>query len=258
MIPIFATARAAVLAVAGFLRFKPLLLLCAIGAYAVLFLVRSLVLPQWHLDGKTGGFITDAFGDLPTLILLVPVWTALARFVILRDRARGYFPIDVRVRRVLVTSLVLALISLIGGLVFAFALDVGPRMQERRMLALALLGAAVGWKCICWWLGARLAIAPALAAAGARKEALDTSFAYTSGAVFGILLLKLVIYTPAFVLVGILFAVNLRFGIGTALQFGGVAFATLLNAVTDVVDVAAMSLVAVRLVRLRTAKTKPE
>ena len=257
MIPVLGTAGGAVTAALAFLRARPWLLVCGLGAYAVTAAINFAVLPRWHLNGFIGQHVSGWAGELPGLILLIPVWTGLARFVILKDRTRGYFPLDVRVRRVLFATLVLSLLAMIGGLVFAGSLDAGARLQGRRSIAFALLAAAAVWKLVCWWLASRLAIAPALGAAGARKDALDTSFAYTQGAVLGILMLKFVVYGPAFVAIAILFLLGRFVEFGPAAQFASLIAITLITAATELIDVAAMSLVAIRLVRLRTASAQP-
>jgi hypothetical protein len=187
------------------------------------------------------------------VVLLAPVWAAVSRFVILNDRSRGYYPFDVRVRRVLRVTFMLSLLAMLGSLPFAFSLDFGSRAGARRSLILAVMGAAALCKLAALWLSCRLAIAPPLAAAGARQQALDTSFAYTPGAAWPILMLKLLIYLPIFALVGGLMLIGQRTETDLVNQLWAVAIVTLLTAASDLTDAIAMAIVAVKLIRLRTS-----
>ncbi len=253
MFPVFATVRSAVQAAIAFAAARPLLLLCGLGAYAVGAAITILLLPLYHLNGFTGSHLTAWFGGLPALVLIAPLWTALPRFIILKERDRGYLPIDFRVWRMLLVTLVLSLITMIGGVPFAFSLDASAQLEGRRSMALLVLLGAAAWKLLMWWLSCRLAIAPPMAAAGARKQALDTAFSYTPGAVMRIMATKLSIYLPAFALVGALMLLGRAMDTDYVSRPWGVVLVTLLTALTEFTDAAAMAIIAMALIKLRSA-----
>jgi hypothetical protein len=230
--------------------------MCGIAAavYAISAVLSARYVAGLLPPGWTGSLVSAWAGSLPQTVLLAPVWTALLRFVILGDKRRRYRVWDYRVRRVLFVTLIMLTALAAGGFLFALSLDLLPRFPVRRMVVTGVLAATLGLKFASWWLVMRLAIAPALAAAGTRRYALDTAFSFTRrwlGTIFGV---KLVIYLPLFVLIG---GLMLAGGFRTDLQAEmlarplSVALVTVATALVELVDAAAMALVAVRIVRAR-------
>jgi hypothetical protein len=72
--------------------------------------------------GAVGRQIISWLASLPLLILLAPFWTALHRFIIVRDNARRYLVWDMRVRRVLLVTFVLSLVGMLGGMSLVFGI----------------------------------------------------------------------------------------------------------------------------------------
>jgi hypothetical protein len=104
-----------------------------------------------------------------------------------------------------------------------------------------------------WWLLLRLAIAPAMAAAGSRSYPIDTSFSFTRGWLGSILVVRLIVYAPVGLLVGGM-ALTAHFRPGLQAMFSllpWIAAVTLLSAATEFADSAAMARVAVHIVRSR-------
>jgi hypothetical protein len=200
--------------------------------------------------------------DTVVLLLLVPAWTALYRFAILNDTGRGWWPPDMRMRRVALSLLALAVVALLGVLPLALALDVLPRMGPRRLVALAAIALAVLARLGSWWLAARLAIAPAMAATGTKPQALDVSFGYTRRNAFRILVTRLIIYLPLFAVIGLLELAGQHFAIGPrgVLLHGiaSVAITTLLTTATEIVDGAVFARVAVVLVKAQRARASEQ
>jgi hypothetical protein len=194
-------------------------------------------------------------GSLPQTVLLAPVWTALLRFVILRDQDRRYLPWDDRVRRVLRVTMILSAVLMAGGFLHMLGLDLLPRFGVRRLIAVPVIVVTLGFRFAGWWLLMRLAIAPALAAAGTRRYAFDTAFHFTRGWIGTILRVKLTIYALLLLLIG---GPTLAGAFHPALQVAvlaeplSVAVVTLATALVELTDAAAMALVAMRIVAART------
>ena len=231
-------------------------LTCAIGFAAT---VGSAVASAHYLEGvpASGWTLSNlvAWGaSLPQTILLAPVWTALLRFVILNDRARGYFSWDRRVLRVLWVTTVLSAISMVGWLPQTLALDLLARAPHGRLFVYAARAIGIAAKLAAFWLVLRLAIAPALAAAGTRTYVLDTAFAFTKGWLGTIFLVKLVIYVAlylppaAWIMLGRLFP-GLH-EVPVSLTTLTVA-TSLMAVVADFIDTAAMARIAQYIVRDR-------
>ena len=120
------------------------------------------------------------------------------------------------------------------------------------MYAVRAVGIAA--KLAAFWLVLRLAIAPALAAAGTRTYVLDTAFAFTKGWLGTIFLVKLVIYVAlylppaAWIMLGRLFP-GLH-EVPVSLTTLTVA-TSLMAVVADFIDTAAMARIAQYIVRDR-------
>jgi len=247
-------AKDAVVALLRFARAYPRMCVIAAAVYATSAVLSARYLAQVLPAGWTGSQISAWVGSLPQIVLVAPVWTALLRFVILGDKRRRYRIWDYRVRRVLLVTVILSAILMAGGLLFALSLDVLPRFRIRRLVALAVLAVTLGAKIVSWWLVMRLAIAPALAAAGTRRYALDTAFSFTRrwlGTIFGV---KLIIYAPLFLLVGGLWLIaRLHPDLQQVILAHPLAVApvTLTTGLVELTDAAAMALVAMRIVRAR-------
>lgn len=247
-------ARDAVFALGRFIRAYRGMCLIAAAIYAASAALSASVLSLLPPPGNIGSLIAAWLASLPQIVLLAPVWTALLRFVILRDTRRRYRNWDHRVRRVLRVTVILSAVLMAGGVLFALSLDVMPHYPMRRLFIIAVLATTLLAKFVSWWLVMRLAIAPALAAAGTRRYALDTAFSFTRrwlGTIFGV---KIFIYTPLFLLVGALWlAARLRPDLATIIISHPVSIAgvTTATALAELVDAAAMALVAVRIVRAR-------
>ncbi len=196
---------------------------------------------------------------LPQTLALAPVWTALPRFIILGDAGRRLPTFDVRLRRVVMVTLVLSAILLLGGLVFAVTIDGLRRFPIRPLFARPMLLLTFGARLATWWLLLRLAIAPAMAAAGARDYPLDTAFSFTRGWFRRITGVRVIIYAPLVLLTGALTLVahvqpeaqNLF------IQPVWIAVMTLMSAFTELMDAAAMACVAMRIVRVRQGEREP-
>jgi hypothetical protein len=258
-IPVFETVYAGVMATIQFVKAYPRLLIFAALVYAGSAALSILLLPRLHLAGSIEPYLVSWFASLPGVVVLAPVWTALNRFVILGDRNRRILDVDLRVRRVLVVLLALSFIAMLGGAPFALIFDFPSRLIRRRTLAWGIIGVAGLIKLAERWLSFRLAIAPAMAAAGTRKRPLDTAFAYTGGAVFRITGVKLVIYLPLFAMIATLkLTGGLAGGLQTALLAPPaiVSIVTVLAACTELVDAATMARIALRLAGRHAAAAK--
>ena len=250
----FQTVKDAIAASARFVRVYPLMSVVAAVVYtaSALFSIRFLAPLAPH--NWTGSQVLSWVGSVPQIVFLAPVWTALLRFVILKDGSRRYWPWDTRVRRVMLVTLILSAILTAGGVLFALSLDVLPHFAMRLLFARGAVVLALCAKLASWWLVMRLAIAPALAAAGTRPYPLDTSLSFTRRWFFTIFSVKFIIYAPLFALIGGLMALG---GLGADLQTLllarplVVAAVTLVTALAELIDNAAMALVAVRIVRAR-------
>jgi hypothetical protein len=232
-----------------------------IGAvlYTAATAIPALVLQ--HMEppgGAVGRQAISWLAALPLLVLLAPFWTALHRFIIVKDDSRRYFVWDMRMRRVLLVTFVLSFVSMLGGMSLVFGIAAVSRLGGRRLVILGVLAASFLARVATWWLSCRLSIAPPLAAAGTRPNALDTAFAYTPGVVLRILGVQLVIYLPLFALIG---GTMLMEHIAPRLQANflfrpalGVAVAAI-TACAEFVEGAAMALIAVKLVNARRAAT---
>jgi hypothetical protein len=196
---------------------------------------------------------------LPQTLALAPVWAALPRFIILHDRRRQLPTFDVRLRRVVLVTLVLSAIMMAGGLVFAMTFDALRKFPIRLLFARPILGFTFMVRLIAWWLVLRLAIAPAMAAAGARDYPLDTAFSFTHGWLGRIIGVRAMVYAPLVVLTGGLqLAVTIRPEIQNLFnQPLWIAATTLVTALTEMVDASAMACVAVRIVHVRQGGSEP-
>jgi len=250
----FQIAKGGVTALIGFARVYPWTLGAAVLSYAAFSGLLAAYLSGVRLYGWTGTYLVAWAGTLPQTILLAPVWTALLRFIILREQSRRYAQWDHRFRRVLLVMVVMSAVMMIGGLLFALTLDLLPRFPMRLLYARGILLSAFCAKFVSWWLVMRLAIAPAMAAAGTRKYPLDTAYVFTRGWLWTIFGTKLIIYGPLFVLNGVLMFGN---GAGLNLQANLIArptvaaFLTLVTALVELIDAGAMGLIAVRVVQAR-------
>ncbi len=256
MFPVFAAIGEGLKVALGFVRAYRLFAL-AIFALALLgSLVKGYV--RLPLPGVMAQPTTVWLVDTLVLLLLVPAWVAVYRFAILGDTGRGWWPLDMRVRRVALTLLALSGVTLLGVLPFALALDVLPRMGPRRLVAIGAIAMAVMVRLGAWWLAARLAIAPAMAATGTKPQALDVSFGYTKRNALRILFTRFVIYLPLFAGIGAMellaptFAGSPRQALFFAIA--SVTFTTLLTAATELVDGAVFARVAVTLVKAQRAR----
>jgi len=247
-------AKAAVVASVRFARAYPQMCGIAVAVYAISAVLSVRYLAPLVPQNYTGSQVLSWAGSLPQTILLAPVWTALLRFVILREKGRRYRTWDRRVRRVLLVTVILSAILTAGGVMFALSLDVLPRFPVRLLIARGALIVTLIAKLASWWLIMRLAIAPALAAAGTRRYALDTAFSFTRrwlGTVFAV---KFLIYAPLFALIG---GLMLLAGFHADQQAAllarplSVVAVTLVTGVAELIDAAAMALVAIRIVRAR-------
>jgi hypothetical protein len=176
-----------------FARAYPFTALIAAAIYGGTALISTQALAALLPAGWAWWYVASWVGSLPRTVLLVPVLTALLRFVVVGPERRSYFTFDFRLLRVLRVELVLWAILFAGGVVPALSLDVLPHFLSGRR-AMAALGATLITKLLAWWLALRLAIAPTLAAAGTRPYPLDTSLAFTRGWFFLLLGVRLVIW----------------------------------------------------------------
>ncbi len=255
-------AKAAVAASVRFARTYPHMCGIAVVVYAVSALLSMRYPVSLMPQGKTAQQLLFWSASLPRSILLAPVWTALLRSVILREKGRRYSNWDHRTRRVLLVTVILSAILTAGGVPFALYLDVLPRFPVGRRLAGLLLGAVILGTMASWWLVMRLAIAPALAAAGTRRYAIDTSFSFTRRWLITIFVVKLLIYAPLFgpLFGGEFMLAGFRTDRMDLLRSAPVSVAaeTLVTGLADLIDMAAMGLVAVRIVRARKGEDDDE
>ncbi len=261
MFPILSTIDEGWTAAVGFMRAYPrqslLFVLVYLGAAGVgvgNFVV--LPLPVW----LAGLALTWGLG-VTGLILLAPVWTALYRYAVLGDRNRRYWQFDVRLWRVLVVMVVMALIMLIGAVPFALGLDVLQLLGGRRMFVAGIVGFAFTVKALAFWLNARLAIAPAMGATGTRPQAMDTSWAYTRWASAKILVMLLLVYLPMlcasafFAILAVLFHAAPGSTGAMVLTVANVVTTTLVSALTDLVWGAITGRLALKLVQAYRQRT---
>lgn len=87
------------------------------------------------LDRYTSLQLASWLVTLPQTIALAPVWTALPRFIILSEEGRRLPTFDVRLRRVVLVTLVLSAILMLGGLAFAITIDALRRFPIRLSFA---------------------------------------------------------------------------------------------------------------------------
>lgn len=256
MFPIFGSIAEGLKVALRYGRAYPLFAAAIFGAALLGALLKGYV--RLPLPGVMAQPTTVWLVDTLVILLLAPAWVAVYRFAILNDTDRAWWPLDMRVRRVALTMLALSAVTLIGVLPFALALDVLPRMGPRRLVALAAIGMAVLVRIGSWWLSARLAIAPAMAATGTKPQALDVSFGYTRRNTMRILFTRLMIYLPLFAVIGLTEMIGPGFAGSPrqALFFGvlSVTFTTLLTAATELVDGAVFARVAVALVKGQRAR----
>jgi hypothetical protein len=158
----------------------PFTALIAAAIYAGTTVISTRTLATLLPPGWLGWYVASWAASLPRTVLLAPVWTALLRFVIRGEERRTYFTLDFRMLRVLRVTLVLWAILFAGGILPVVGMDVLPQFARGR-LALAALAVTLLPKAASWWLVLRLALAPALAAAGTRTYPLDTSLSFTRG-----------------------------------------------------------------------------
>jgi len=258
---IFRLLKEAVGASVRFVRAYPGMCAIAVVVYAASAALSIEFLSPLVSYGNTGSQVLSWVGELPQTILLAPVWTALLRFVILRDNGRRYLAWDRRVRRVLLVTVILSAILTAGGLPFALASDLLRRFPIRLLIARAVLIVTLIGKLASVWLIMRLAIAPALAAAGTRRYALDTALSFTRRWFGTIFMVKFFIYAPLFALVGgLMYFAGFRPDLQSTLfaQPISMVAVTLTTAIAELIDGAAMALVAVRIVRARKRKDEPD
>lgn len=213
---------------------------------------RYLVLPQ--PPGFAGPHLVSWLMSLPQTVLLGPLWTALPRFVILGERNRRTLTFDYRLRRVLFVTIVLSAMWMADRLALALALDALEWLPAGVLVTKAMLLLMFGVTVAGWWILLRLAIAPALAAASARRYAFDTAFAFTRGWVGTIAGVKVIVYAPLVVLI---FWLRVAGGAPPGVQASlvemplSIAVVTLVSALAQVVDAAAMALVTMQIVKAR-------
>ncbi|MDE2197579.1 MAG: hypothetical protein KGJ41_01045 [Rhodospirillales bacterium] len=248
MVPVFETVQDAGIVTWRFVRTRGRLALAAAVIYGAGAALATWGLPLLGLQGWILPQLLSWAGTLPALLLLAPIWAVFNRFVVLGEKTRGYLPIDVRVRRVLLVLFLLSLITALGGVPVSAALQFAPRVS--RIASLGMLAAAGLGKLVVLWLTLRLAITPALAAAGTRKNPFEPAFAYSAGAVWPILWVRLLVYLPLLALVGTLMVLGGTTLTGQAAVLShpaAVVIVTAFTAVSDFVDTAAMALIARRL-----------
>ena len=254
-------AKAAVVASVRFARAYPGMCGIAVAVYGLSAVLSVRYLAPLVPQSWTGSQVLSWAGSLPQTILLAPVWTALLRFVILRDQGRRYLTWDHRVRRVLLVTVILSAILTAGGVMFALSLDLLPRFPVRRLIARGVLIVTLIVKIASWWLVMRLAIAPALAAAGTRRYALDTAYSFTRRWLGTVFVVKFLIYAPLFVLIGgLMLLAGFRPDQQAVLLARplSVLVVTLTTGVAELIDAAAMALVAIRIVRARKRVDEPD
>ncbi len=245
-----------------FARLRWRLLLVGMAIYVLAAVLSPLVLGHvaW-LQGAVRSQVGAWVASLPLLVLLAPIWTALYRFVILKEAHRGYAVADIRFWRVLLTGFVLSLIGFFGGMALVVGTVLMTGMGARRLVIFAIMVGSALLRVAAWWFSLRLAIAPPLGAAGARPRPLDTAFSYTQGAVWRILVTKMLIYLPLFLAASAMFlAAHLapRLQSGTVVQYAESVAVSLITACTDLLDGATMAMLAMHLVRARRSATLAE
>lgn len=159
----------------------------------------TLPLPPW-----LSGLMLLWLLDVVSFAVLAPVWTAIYRHGVLGDLSRTPFEWDIRTRRVLLAGVIMAGITLLGAIPFALGLDLLPRLGTRRAVAFGAIAFACLVKIGAFWLNARLAIAPAMGAAGAKPQFLDTAFSNSRHSAASILMAMFVVYLPLLGVVGLL------------------------------------------------------
>jgi hypothetical protein len=259
MIPVLETVQTGAQAALRFARTYRAMLVVAAAIYAAAAALPMIAGPRLHLHGWLAPHLLDWALSLPATILLAPVWIALNRFVVIGDTERRYLSLDVRLGRMLFVLLTLSVIGMLGGAPFAFALDFNPGLNGRMAIGLSILAGAAVSKALAWWLQLRLAIAPAMAAAGTRKRPLDTAFGYTGGRLWRIVAVRLLIYLPLLAMAGVLIVTGRLAGplrAGALAQPAIVVVVTILTACTELVDAAAMARIA-RLLAGRRAPATP-
>ena len=243
-----------------FARAYPLTALIAAAIYAGTAVISTPALAGLLPSGRAGWYVASWVGSLPRTLLLVPVWTALLRFVVLGPERRGYFTLDFRTLRVLRVELVLWAVLFAGGMVPTFSLDLLPHFLSGRRASVAFVATLIT-KLLAWWLTLRLAIAPTLAAAGMRPYPLDTSLAFTRGWFFFLLGVRLTIWLAYLLPLAGVAAVE-GFDARTLAAMdaapGWLAAMTALAAVVELTDGAAMALMTQRIVRARAADEDAE
>ncbi len=260
MFPIFNTIEEGGRAAAGFVRRYRWM---ALGFFAAYFAAAAigvsgivrLPMPLW----LASLLVTWGLGAV-AMVAMAPIWTALYRFAVLGDATRQYRQFDTRTLRVAGVMAVMSVIMLLGAVPFALGLDILPRVGPRRLVVLGAVAFAFMVKLGSFWLNARLVIAPAMAAAGSRPQALDTSFVYTRWSSFKVLFTLLLVYFP-------LLSVSACFIAGNSIleMIPGspqdLAFATLnvvlttaLSATTDLVWGGVCGRMALKLVKAHRAK----
>lgn len=257
----FSIAKGGTIALVGFARSYPRMTVAAAVIYAVFSGVLATYISGFRFFGWSGSHLVAWVASLPQTILLAPIMAALLRYIILHEENRRYIQWDYRVRRVLLVMVVLSAVLMAGGLLFALTLDLLPRFPMRLLYARGILMATFATKLVSWWLVMRLAIAPAMAAAGTRRYPIDTSFVFTRGWLWTIFGTKLIIYGPLFVLIG-----GLMFTGGTSPNLQAtmmarpfvVGLVTLGTALVELIDAAAMALIAVQVVQARKIDAEAE
>ncbi len=209
-----------------------------------------LPLPVW----LSGLVLTWGLGAIG-LVVLAPVWTSVYRFAVLGDGNRRYWQFDTRTWRVLVVMLIMATVMLVGAIPFAIGLDVLPALGVRRLFVAIVVVIAFAVKYLAFWLNARLGIAPAMAAAGTRQQAMDTSWTYTRRASLRVLGMMLLIYLPMLCIAAsfVALAVLFRFPPGSTgamvLTAMNALMTTMVSAATDLVWAAVTGRLALKLVK---------
>jgi hypothetical protein len=254
----FGVVREGVRALLHFARIYPWTCAYAAAVYAGFGAVAKyyVVLP---LDHYTPLQLAGWLVTVPQTLALAPVWTALPRFIILDDEVRRLPTFDVRLRRVVLVSIVLSAVLMLGGLASAIAIDALRRFPIRLSFARLILMLMNVPRLAVWWLLLRLAIAPAMAAAGARAYPLDTAFSFTRGWLGRIFGVRLIVYAPLALLIGglTLAARTLPDVQNLFNQPLWIAVTTLVTALTELVDAAAMARIAMRIVRVRQGEREP-
>jgi hypothetical protein len=136
-----------------------------------------------------------------------------------------------------------------------------PVLGVRRLFVVIVVGIAFVVKFLAFWLTARLAIAPAMAAAGTRAQAMDTSWDYTRWTALRILAMLLLVYLPmlcisaSFVVLAFVFKLAPESTEATVLIAINVVLTTTASVATDVVWAAITGRLALRLVKAHRKRT---